>query len=209
MNPRPYKLLDVVVVIGAIALLLALILPHLAKSRSRRGRATCTDNLRQIGLAFRTWATEHNDLLPMQYYTNEFGAMKFADASNMFRCFQVMSNELGSPKLLTCPSDPRIPATNFGANFGNGNVGYFISLNANSRVTESVLSGDCNITNGTPLRNGILTVTATSPAAWSRTMHNGVGNILHADGSVRQYTSAVLQSALITPATPTNRLGMP
>ncbi len=40
----------------------------------------------------------------MQSCTNKDGTMMLADAINGFRYFQVMSNELNTPKLLVCPS---------------------------------------------------------------------------------------------------------
>jgi len=54
-----------------------------------------------------------------------------------------------------------------------------------------ILSGDHNITNGTPVRNGLLELTTGNPAGWTAEMHNKVGNIGLADGSVQPVSIAV------------------
>jgi hypothetical protein len=59
-----------------------------------------------------------------------------------------------------CPSDrERVAATNFDAGFGNANVSYFTGLDADEAWPKIFLAGDRNVTNGTPVQNGVLTVT--------------------------------------------------
>ncbi len=84
-------------------------------------RNQCENNLRQIGLAFKIFALNHNSQFPFNVGTNEGGAMEFCFRgtdgfdSNAFLMFQIMSNELSSTQLLHCPSDSgRWPATDFG-----------------------------------------------------------------------------------------------
>lgn len=82
--------------------------------------AGCITQLKQIGLAFRLWAGDNNDRYPFNINTNAGGTMELCargsdgfDASAAIH-FQVMSNELGSTKLLVCPGDfSRQPATDF------------------------------------------------------------------------------------------------
>jgi prepilin-type processing-associated H-X9-DG protein len=52
------------VVIGVIALLIGVLLPALANARRHARDVACMANLRQIGAAFRIYATDSKDLLP-------------------------------------------------------------------------------------------------------------------------------------------------
>jgi len=83
-------------------------------------RITCINNLKQIGLSFRQWAIDHGDQYSFNVSTNTGGSMEFRavgkdgfDRNASFH-FQVMSNELNTPRLLVCPNDPsKKAATDF------------------------------------------------------------------------------------------------
>lgn len=59
-----FTLVELLVVLGVIALLAALLLPALAAAREKGRRAACLSNLRQIGLAIRLYAEEHEGRIP-------------------------------------------------------------------------------------------------------------------------------------------------
>jgi len=58
-------LLELLVVSAIIGILAALLLPALNKASASAKRASCLNNLRQINLAVRQYADDHNSLLPM------------------------------------------------------------------------------------------------------------------------------------------------
>ncbi len=58
------RLLDMLVLIGVIGLLMAILLPMLAKLRRRRFRTTCANNLSQIGKAMHFYSNDYNNELP-------------------------------------------------------------------------------------------------------------------------------------------------
>lgn len=139
------------------------------------------------------------------------GTMEFAPGPDEWRHFQLMSNELNTPKVLICPTDwasARAWATNFSM-LENSNLSYFIGPDVSETDPQGLLSGDRNITNGTPIRNGILELTTNTPASWTAEMHNKVGNILLSDGSVQQITWFGLRTAVANTSNFTNRLQMP
>jgi hypothetical protein len=80
----------------------------------------CVSNLKQIGLALKTWALDSQDLFPFQVPTSQGGTRELRAPgpdgfdTNAYAHFLVMSNQLGVTSILVCPGDlPRTAATNF------------------------------------------------------------------------------------------------
>ncbi len=164
--------------------------------------------MKQIGLSFRTWELDHNDLCPMAVSTNRGGTLEFIGAGEVFRHFQIMSNELSTPVVLVCPSDNRKPVKNW-AGFSNSNVSYFVGIDACSQFPQMFLEGDRNIAGGTRRPNGIVELTTNDVVSWAPGLHKESGNVGLADGSVQQFTISHLQEALRNTGAETNRLALP
>jgi prepilin-type processing-associated H-X9-DG protein len=143
------------------------------------------------------------------------GAMELLSTGNVAACFQVMSNQLSTPRILVCPADTEhVPATNFTSDFNNSHISYFLCPDASETFPQMILAGDDNLSvNGVPVKPGILEITNCDEVSFTSARHNHVGNIAFADGSVSEVSSLGFQKALYyaTNGTPfaTYRLAIP
>ncbi len=66
-GPVAFTLVELLVVIGIIAVLLAILLPSLSRARQAAMQVACLSNLRQIGLAFMQYADNNRNFYPVAY----------------------------------------------------------------------------------------------------------------------------------------------
>jgi competence protein ComGC len=218
-------LVEFLIVVAVLAALVMVLLPALTKAHGG-SRTNCTNNLKQVGLAFETWELDNNDKSPMQVSVTNGGTMELVGSGNAFMHFVVMSNELSTPKLLFCPAETdrrRVMASTFNQTRQAGsayqipftndlNVSYFVCVDTNSDdPAQALLSGDRDFSiNGVAAQHGLHPISTNDFLAWDpKSGHKGNGNILISDGSVNQLSTSKLNSSLAVTGSTTNRLVFP
>src|SRR5208282_4626915 len=90
------------------------------KAKARAERINCVNNLKQLGLAVRIWSNDNTNVFPSDVL--------------------LMTNEMGSPKILACPSDKaHQPATDW-SSCSLANVSYeFLAPSASEDEPTRVL----------------------------------------------------------------------
>jgi len=107
---KAFTLVELLVVIAIIAILAALLLPALSRSKMEAQRTTCLNNLKQINLAFQLYAGANGDMLPTAtntvaytaFVTNHF-AIFYKSLVKTYVGLQGASSTLD--KLFACPRD--------------------------------------------------------------------------------------------------------
>jgi prepilin-type N-terminal cleavage/methylation domain-containing protein/prepilin-type processing-associated H-X9-DG protein len=97
---RGFTLVELLVVIGILAVLVALLLPALSAARRKAQGAACQSNLRQLGLAIALYTQDHDGVMPM--------AWTF-DAPPLPYTWRVaVSRYVQNPQLFVCPGAPSL-----------------------------------------------------------------------------------------------------
>ena len=226
MKAGAFTKIELLVSVATVGLLSAIGVSVTADTRERSERIVCMNNLRQIGRAFHAWAAEHGGdsawwTLPANggywpqggssqpiYYVPGVGAFSGGIVHNPFWHFLWIHEDLPSPSVLVCPSDPdKRRAASFSATAGglahlsmqNNAVSYLVGLHATRELPNEWLSGDRNViasstTSGcssgiTGLRTIMGMWRGGLPTGWTNGMHVTSGNLLLNDGRVEPMTS--------------------
>lgn len=106
MKRKGFTLIELLVVIAIIAILAAILFPVFAKARAQAQKATCLNNLKQIGTAISLYAQDNEHRYPLG-----------VDSSGNY-WYTSLQSYIRNKEVLTCPSD----STNPGGSNGKHNT---------------------------------------------------------------------------------------
>jgi hypothetical protein len=107
---------------------------QLRQAKEEAQSISCVNNLKQIGLAARLYAADHNDVFPPDFLS--------------------MKNELNSPKILFCPADPAAVGVAEWSQLNPASISYrFLNPNGNEadpmkQLTTCVIHGHIGLSDG-------------------------------------------------------------
>ena len=207
--PHGFTLIELLVVIAIIGVLASLLLPALSRAKEHARRIKCVSNLKQISLAVKTFALDHDWKIPWHTLTSDGGTYGITTAAEAWRNFSALSNDLDHPKVLVCPSDKatrQIAGTwpeFMGTSYRSNALSFFVGLDAYEQMPIAMLAGDRNITGGASDNCGSAAkspgITAQEYIAdntsirWTNAVHGLSGNIAFSDGSVARANRRELQ----------------
>lgn len=205
-----FTLIEVLIVLAVLITAAMVFLPTIMRPRRVAGpRINCVNNLKMVGLSYKVWELDNGERFPFDVPVAEGGAKEAAAGGNPALVFEVMSNELSTPKILVCMQDRnRAVATNF-VTLQRTNISYFVGLDATNTAPQAFISGDRNLTNAGGFSGNLLFASTNDPVSWTAALHQNCGNIGLADGSVQQVSTKLLHQAVANTGFPTNRLLMP
>jgi prepilin-type N-terminal cleavage/methylation domain-containing protein len=159
INKFKFTLIEMLLVIVVLAILASILLPSLLRAREYARQSYCMNNMRQIGLAFKTYVEDNDGFMPPQWFwlTDLSPAYQYAKDLDVFICPSSGTEKLSSEEDLYQRTEEEAEAnmdkvdyycgglmkdielSNSIANNGGGNNAYKFDMSNPSPLTQAVV----------------------------------------------------------------------
>jgi prepilin-type processing-associated H-X9-DG protein len=176
---------ELLVVIGIIAVLAGILFPVFSAVRGRARQATCASNMRQIHLALVAYSEDHGGLLPQATTRCPGGEFSTPWQGNLdIVWWDLVLPYVGSAKILYCPSArPYLPGYWINANLTYLRAG---ALDDCTQPASTVLLFEGRVPDGPGKAIYFPALAFVSPGVPDAGLrHSGKMNVCFADGHVR------------------------
>ena len=210
-NKRAFTLIELLAVIAIIAILAAILFPVFARAKGAAKKAACSSNLRQIGMAWEMYNSDHDDTLmrvrtvsgSVSYYW--FGSY---DGTNLIEQQGLLYPYMTSKQLQACPSQCNLVRratglTGYGYNYAYLSPSSYdpvtyaetpipVNYSQIANTAETVAFGDCARINNweytaLTLESSVYLEPPSSDYPNFHGRHNGQGVVLWADGHAKVF----------------------
>ncbi len=188
-----FTLIELLVVVAIIAILAAILFPVFARARENARRTSCMSNLKQIGLAFISYAQDYDERYPSVNWTGGSYVWPNGSTSAANPWYLKIYPYVKSVQVFNCPSAPdnlKWTGAYLGGPFSYGaNLDFFTSggsqlLSGIDKPSQTVMVVDSNYQSMQSfLNDGVAPWWNVDRALLDR--HLDGGNISFADGHVK------------------------
>jgi competence protein ComGC len=214
---KAFTRIELLAIVAALFLMALVVVPAAITNKTDSERLICFNNLRLVGRGVQTWAGDHNQQLSWRTPTGDGGTMPdtVVKPGNAWYEYAYVSNELVTPKILACPSDPGVLRARDWGEFISpalraNATSYALSLDGSMDVPRTWLSADRNLRSDGPgggcssrANNTVGITTAFTPSssnvAWTNNVHGAFGHVLTTDGAVEFTSTERLKELLWAP----------
>lgn len=204
-----FTLVELLVVIGIIAILLAILLPTIARAQEASRRVNCLSNLRQVYTFFALYAQNNRDEVPLGYRTadKQFNSMVWSATTKEYVIFGLLyrAGYMKTPRVFYCPTEnnpqsmynspvnPWPPGIDGGTPTVNGYCGYACRPDVN---IDDAVAGNVTFPKLYRFRNLAILSDLTATPERVNTRHNRGINVLWGHGGARWVERATFNDPL-------------